>query len=80
MMQGTSCVLGGIAPVSDGRNKEAPDRMTDPESNAIGVPSTELSLGWILASRANLRFTRREGDTASVSAMQDQPRVAGQDG
>jgi hypothetical protein len=32
--------------------------MTDPEPNAIGVPSAELSLGWMLASRANLRFTR----------------------
>jgi hypothetical protein len=60
--------------------KEAPDRMADPEPNAIGVPSAELSLGWMLASRAGLRFTRREGDTASVSVMQDQPRVADQEG
>src|SRR5471032_1393459 len=66
--QGMPCVLGGMAQVSDGREDEAPDRMTDPEPNAIGVPSAELSLGWMLASRANLRFTRREGDTASVSA------------
>src|SRR5450755_919078 len=78
--QGMPCVLGGMAQVSDGGNKEAPDRLTDPEPNAIGVPSAELSLGWMLASRANLRFTRREVDTASVSAMQDQPRVAGQEG
>ena len=27
----------------------------------------------MLASRANLRFTRRAGNSASVSAMQDQP-------
>ena len=47
---------------------------------AIGVPSARLSLGWMLASRANLRFTWREGDTASVSRKQEQPRVAGQEG
>jgi hypothetical protein len=41
----------------------APDRRTDPEPNANGVPSAELSLGWMLASRANLRFTRREVDS-----------------
>ena len=74
------CVLGGMAQVSDGREEKAPDRKTDPEPNAIGVPSAELSLGWMLASRASLRFTRREGDTASVAAMQGQPRVAGQEG
>lgn len=61
--------------VSDGGNKEAPDRKADPEPNAIGVPSAELSLGWMLASRANLRFTRREGDTADLSGMQDQPTL-----
>jgi len=69
-----------MAQVSDGGEEKAPDRMTDPEPNAIGVPSTGLSLGWMLASRADLRFTRREGDTGSDSAMQDQPRVAGQEG
>ena len=63
----------------EGEDK-APDRMTDPEPNAIGVPSTELSLGWMLASRASLRFTRRDGDTASVSGKQDQPKVADQEG
>jgi hypothetical protein len=66
--------------VSDGGKKEAPDRMTDPEPNAIGVPSAELSLGWMLASRANLRFTRREVDIASVPTMQDHPRVSSQEG
>jgi hypothetical protein len=60
--------------------KEAPDRRTDPEPNAIGVPSAEVSLGWMLASRANLRFTRREVDTGNASAMQDQPKFAGQEG
>src|SRR5476649_2216908 len=75
-----SCVLGGMTQVSDGGEEEAPDRRTDPEPNAIGVPSAELSLGWMLASRANLRFTRREGDTAGGSGKQDQPRVAGQEG
>jgi hypothetical protein len=48
-----------MAQVSDDGEEEAPDRIADPELNAIGVPSTELSLGWMLASRANLRFTRR---------------------
>jgi hypothetical protein len=43
--------------------------------NAIGVPSAELSLGWLLASRANLRFTRLRRDTATVPAIQDQSRV-----
>ena len=58
------CVLGGMAQVSDGAEEEAPDRWTDRGPDAIGVPSAELSLGWMLASRANLRFTRRAGDTA----------------
>jgi hypothetical protein len=80
MTQGIPCVLGGMAQVSDGGEEEAPDRRTDPEANAIGVPSAELSLGWMLASRANLRFTRREVDTASASAMQEQARVADQEG
>ena len=74
------CVLEGIAQVSDGGEEEAPDRKSDPEANAIGVPSAGLSLGWMLASRANLRFTRRQGDTASVSRKQEQPKVAGQEG
>ena len=69
------CVLGGMAPVSDGGEEKAPDRMTDPEPNAIGVPSAELSLGWMLASRANLRFTRRDGDTASVPRKQEQQEL-----
>ena len=77
---GMPCVLGGMTQVSDGGKEEAPDRLADPEPNAIGVPSAELSLGWMLASRANLRFTRRDVDIASVSAKQDQPRVAGQEG
>src|SRR5579884_1501328 len=47
--------------------------------DAIGVPSTELSLGWMLASRANLRFTRREGNTGDIARKQEQPEVAGQD-
>jgi hypothetical protein len=61
-----------------GSNK-APDRRADPEPDAIGVPSTGLSLGRMLASRARLRFARREGDTASGSARQDQPNVAGRE-
>jgi len=80
MTRGMLCVLGGMTQVSDGGKEGAPDRMCDPEPNAIGVPSAELSLGWMLASRANLRFTRREADIATVTAMQDQPSVAGQEG
>jgi hypothetical protein len=64
-----------MAQVADGEEEKAPDRLTDPEPNAIGVPSAELSLGWMLASRANLRFTRREGDTAGVSRKQGQREV-----
>ncbi len=74
------CVLGGIAQVSDGGEDKALDRLADPEPHAIGVPSAGLSLGWMLASRANLRFARREGDTAGVSRKQEQSRVAGQEG
>src|ERR1700677_4929781 len=54
--------------------------MPDPEPNAIGVPSTELSLGGMLASRARLRFTRREGDIASASRKQDQPGMPVREG
>jgi hypothetical protein len=64
-----------MAQVSDGGEEEAPDRIADPEPNAIGVPSVGLSLGWVLASRANLRFTRRDRDTVSVARKQEQPRV-----
>ena len=63
-----------------GRKEEALDRLADPEPNAIGVPSAELSLGWMLASRANLRFTRREVDTASVSKEARSTRIARQEG
>ena len=45
--------------------------------NALGVPSAGLSLGGMLASRANLRFTRREGNTALASEKQEQLKVAG---
>jgi hypothetical protein len=74
------CVLEGMAQVSDGGKEKAPHRLTDAEPNAIGVPSAELSLGWMLASRASLRFTRRDGDTASVPRKQEQSSVAGQEG
>jgi len=54
-------VLRGMAQVSDGARKD-PWSARQQGSNAIGVPSAELSLGWLLASRASLRFTRRCGD------------------
>src|SRR5205823_3082660 len=59
--------------------EEALDRLADPEPNALGVPSAELSLGWMLASRARLRFTRRDGETEKVSSKQGQPKGAGQE-
>ena len=58
---------------------KAPDRLADPGPKAIGVPSAELSLGWMLASRANLRFTRRNGDIANLSRKQGPPKGAGQE-
>src|ERR1700694_1684042 len=68
-----------MAQVSDGVGEKAPERMADPGPHAIGVPSAGLSLGWMLASRANLRFTRRVGDTAVGSRKQERPEVAGQE-
>jgi hypothetical protein len=64
-----------MAQVSDGGEEKAPNRMTDSEPNAIGVPSAELSLGWMLASRANLCFTRQRGDTPGASRKQDQQEL-----
>ena len=72
------CVLKGMAQASD-EGEEAPDQLAEPVLNAIGVPSTGLSLGWMLASRANLRFTRRAVDTASESSKQVQPKGAEQE-
>ena len=40
--------------------------------DAIGVPSTGLSLGRLLASRAHLRFTRLEGNTSISHGKQGQ--------
>jgi hypothetical protein len=40
--------------------------------DAIGVPSTGLSLGRLLASRAHLRFTRPEGDNSISCGKQGQ--------
>jgi hypothetical protein len=74
------CVLGGMAQVSDGGVKRRPPVGSTQGPAAIGVPSAELSLGWMLASRANLRFSRRHGNTGSALGKQDQPRVAGQEG
>jgi hypothetical protein len=59
--------------------EEAPD-LHDQGPDAIGVPSTGLSLGRMLASRANLRFTRRDDDTARAPAKQDQAEFAGREG
>ena len=69
--------LGGMAPVSDTPQSHRLSR--DSGAGRIGVPSTGLSLGRLLASRADLRFTRREGDSESVSRKQEQTKVAGQE-
>lgn len=69
-------VLGGMAQVSDGR--KSPLLGVTQGGAVIGVPSTELSLGWMLASRASLRFTRRGGNTARVPKKQEQA-FAGQE-
>jgi hypothetical protein len=43
--------------------RKTPQAWLDPRSQVPdGTPSTGLSLGWMLASRANLRFTRRVDD------------------
>ena len=55
-----------------GGREQAPGR-SDARGRSIGVPSAKLSLGWLLASRANLRFTRPELDTASPAATQVHP-------
>ena len=58
--QGMPCVLGGMAPVTTAGEEKTPQAWLDPRSQVPGgTPSAELSLGWMLASRANLRFTRR---------------------
>jgi hypothetical protein len=46
--------------------EEAPD-LNDQGPDAIGVPSTGLSLGWMLASRASLRFTRHDGNYRNIA-------------
>ncbi len=53
--------------------------LNDQGPDAIGVPSTGLSLGWMLASRANLRFTRLNGDNAKALEKPEQAEFAGQD-
>ena len=61
--------------------RKTPQAWLDPRSQVPGgTPSAGLSLGWMLASRANLRFTRRDGDTASEPRTQEQSKVAGQEG
>jgi hypothetical protein len=69
------CVFGGMAQVSDGRQRPLVGVTQGPD--AIGVPSTGLSLGWLLASRASLRFARHDGDTRRAREKQDQSRRAG---
>lgn len=63
-----------MAPVSDERENPLAT-WSDTGGDAIGVPSTGLSLGWLLASRANLRFTRRGSDTQSRSEKQEESKM-----
>ncbi len=70
-----SGVLGGMTLVADGREKAR--RRQDARALAIGVPSAGLSLGWMLASRANLRFTRRKTNTEAEATKQEQAEFAG---
>ena len=52
--------FGGMAPVSDAPQSH---RISgDSGAGRIGVPSTGLSLSRLLASRADLRFTRQDHD------------------
>ena len=65
----------GMARVSDG--KETGPRTSYVvggrfERCTIGAPSTELSLGGLLASRAHLRFTRRADNTEIGSDKQEE--------
>lgn len=51
---------------------ESPLRCWPSGVDAIGVPSTGLSLGGLLASRARFRFTRPSGNTSAASGRQEQ--------
>jgi hypothetical protein len=61
-----------MTPVSDDGEMKGPLVGATQGSNAIGVPSAELSLGWLLASRANLRFTRQAVDSEETMSEQEQ--------
>jgi hypothetical protein len=76
-LQRRGCVLGGMAPASDGV-KGPPWALWPKGRGGIGAPSAGLSLGGLLASRAHLRFTRRERFTATRAGKQGQPTQQGE--
>jgi len=75
---GAEVRFGGMAQVSDGQKKSPWSIARLRGSTPIGVHSTGLSLGGLLASRARLRFARQQGDTATGSSMQEQSKVVSQ--
>jgi hypothetical protein len=66
-------VFKGITPVSE-RGEEAPRaaELALGRRWPFGTPSTGLSLGGLLASRARLRFTRHRGCTQCRAGKQEQ--------
>ena len=65
--------LGGMAPVSDA--PQSHEIIDDSGAGRIGVPSTGLSLGRLLASRADLRFTRHEHDNRWCQPRPDESEI-----
>src|SRR5207244_907552 len=60
--------------------RKTPQAWLDPRSQVPGgTPSAELSLGWMLASRANLRFTRRVDDTKKRAMKTRAPKAGGRE-
>ena len=64
---GCRCVFGGMARVSDGRQRPPGSAGEPGSTDAIGAPSAGLSLGGLRARRARLRFTRRGNHTGKES-------------
>ena len=77
---GPRCVFEGMAQVSDGGEERPQIGYPTQGQTPIGVPSAELSLSWLLASRASLRFTRHDGDSVGAWKKQEESKVAGWDG
>lgn len=67
-----ACVFQGITPASDGL-EEVPLNARLQGEAAIGAPSTGLSLGGLLASRARFRFTRLAEDSEGQKSGKSNP-------